>query len=1086
MLVERTLVAVGGGVAALEGIAAITFTEKAAGELRVRIARGLDRLRRLALGEIDAGGEEEADRAFAHVMEKSGASRAEIERRALEGMEQMDGATVVTIHGFSSELLRSHPVEAGVDPDFIVDDGQHAKGLREQVWEGFLARELGAEAPRPALWRRLLAELSLKEIGELARAMADFKIPLSLLKPPFQPPDARELFSAEVERQAREIGAMHEAQRGLPNMPLDYFTGVLRSLEAFQGAGLSAFHRRADSEGLANRLEKGRPKGPFKLLSGVSPDVVLELSKDSAELVQGLLRIDDESMLRLLEATAPFVIEFRESYLRRGFVSFDGLLTLARDLLRDHPAVRRQLKERFCLLFVDEFQDTDPVQYEIVLLLAEEPADDASAAYSARLRPGRLFAVGDAKQSVYRFRGADFAAYRRAVGRIVEAGGAPLDLITNFRSVPGILGPVNELFRDRDGAWRESAYQPGYVSIAPARAQQDDGPRVELWTVEPPAGSGAEERREAEGRALAAEIERLVERDRSCTYRQVTILFRALTTMSYYLRPLRERGIPFVVDGGRDFLRRPEVAQLMATLKTLAQPADEPALLAFLRSPAGGLSDVQLAEYARGGGKWNWRAAVDDKSFPAVARAYRMLGDLAEETRDLPADSAVRRVLERTHALPLGAAAFEGPQRVANMRKLVAAAGELARDGRLSLEQVVEALREGRLADIETDRPLADDAAEAVRITSIHRMKGLENDWIFVPDLAREGWRGRKNTRPVEVAQLPGGREALALSAGRLSSSAHAWLAGENEQHEQSEETRVLYVALTRARERLVLIAGPSRQAAAWVEALRPWGYEAAAPPEDGQRSDHGAELHRRPEVGSVRERPLPSIERDVSAAVGRYAEARDRLRHVAQPPIDSPSGLAEDRAELRSADSPERFLARDVAKSAGVVLHRLLEVAAGAPPDELRRRLGDLCRDTALEHGIDEAALRREAGEILGGFLDSPLARRLAEVEALGRELPILVRRDDGQVFHGSIDLLYRTAAGQIVVADYKTDQESDDDALSLRYRGQLAVYADAVRLALGLAQPPAAELWLLRSGRRVLLSGGSPPPAGQLALPF
>ena len=177
---------------------------------------------------------------------------------------------------------------------------------------------------------------------------------------------------------------------------------------------------------------------------------------------------------------------------------------------------------------------------------------------------------------------------------------------------------------------------------------------------------------------------------------------------------------------------RPEVGQVLATLATLTKPWDPPALLAFLRSPAGGVPDTELAEYAGAGGEWDWRRDEAPAGCRRIARCFETLRALESDTRDLPADGVIRAAIERSRLVPLGAAAFEGAQRVANLRKLASAAGELASDGRLSLEEIVEALREGRLADIEMDSPLADDAAEAVRITSIHRMKGLENDWIFL------------------------------------------------------------------------------------------------------------------------------------------------------------------------------------------------------------------------------------------------------------------------------------------------------------------------------------------------------------------
>ena len=172
--------------------------------------------------------------------------------------------------------------------------------------------------------------------------------------------------------------------------------------------------------------------------------------------------------------------------------------------------------------------------------------------------------------------------------------------------------------------WERSDYQPEYVPIHAAKPA-GDGPAIEVWTVDIKQDTRADDRREAEGRIIAEAIDRWVRVDRRFKFEQVTILFRAFTNISYYLRPLRERGIPFVVDGGREFLKRPEVGQLVATLQAIDRPANQPALLAFLRSPAGGVSDVELASYAKDGGAWSWMAPVDAEHFPGIARSFVLL-----------------------------------------------------------------------------------------------------------------------------------------------------------------------------------------------------------------------------------------------------------------------------------------------------------------------------------------------------------------------------------------------------------------------------------------------------------------------------
>jgi ATP-dependent helicase/nuclease subunit A len=1082
LLVERALNAIGAGVATMDSIAAITFTEKAAGEMRERLATGLDRLRALSREGDELDEAAEADRAYRHLTEVLRVAPDVLEKRSLEAMERLDHGTVVTIHGFCAELLRAHPVEAGVDPGFVVDSGEWAESLGREIWDEFVRRELGRDGDRVEAWERLLAQIPLGRVGDAARQLAGFAVPLAALDSA-GPDRALRALQDEARRIAGDLDAV--LTRGdLTPLGEKCWRGLRKVLEVLLTEDLATCRRFLLADGdLADRVEQDKLGSTRKQAGPVAAEEAKCVVDEARALCKGILRTDDDALDLLIHVVKPFVADYRERYLRRGLVGFDGLLAIARDLLRDRPEVRRCLKRRYSLLLVDEFQDTDPLQYEIVLFLAEEPDDEAGDAFRARLAPGRLFVVGDAKQSIYRFRGADYAAYRRAVERIRDAGGVLLHLVGNFRSVPDVVDPLNDLFGDRNGCWNASDYQPEYTAIQPVRPPAADPPSVDVWTVELPDDARADDRRDAEGRVIAEAIVNWVDRDKKLEYEQITLLFRAFTNISYYLRPLRERGIPFVVDGGRDFLKRPEIGQLIATLRAVSRPADQTSLLAFLRSPAGGASDVELARYAAQGGRWSWWDEPASEHFPNIAASFSMLRELWRETRNMPVDRFVRRVLDRTRLLPLGAVAFEGPQRVANLQKLTAAAGELARDGTLSLEEVIEALEEGRLEEIETDRPLADDAAEAVRITNIHRMKGLENDVIILPDLARRKWVGGNRSDGVCVATLPDGSGALAIGAAPLKNSARVWHELENRRHEESEETRVLYVALTRARERLVLVAAPSRGRSPWLRALESWAYDPEDPPADGAVLAGGRVGHRRRKPPPRRTPPEREVPEAATRAATAYDAAVDALARSAKPPLVAPSGLREDRQALLSAGpgwTPRGARqSRDLGKAAGIVLHRLLEGWNGRDRDRLFVTLDGLCDEAARETSVKRSDLEREAREILEAFLASDLADRFGRLDRLGAEVPVLLRSPDGsRVFRGSIDLLYRDANGEVVVADYKTDRAGDLEARRSRYREQLAIYADAARLALDLPERPRMELWMLRTGKIVPISASGVGP--------
>jgi ATP-dependent helicase/nuclease subunit A len=1065
LLVERILIALGLGLVDIDRLAAITFTKKAAGEMRQRVATGLERLLDLAQspGEVRLNREDEADRAFEYLIGGGGISCGDIAERTLAALGRLDRATIETIHTFCATLLRSFPMEARVDPGFEVDQGEHYHSLLEEQWERFLQQELGEEAPRAGLWEDLLSSMPLGKIAAAAREMAGFDIPPNLLAPPFAEVDAGKLFGSEIARIRRTLGNILERQEGMTPKSRRIFGDLSHALGILGEQGLHCFRAHvAAHDDLADRVAKQNAPSANKKLLNVSKQEFESIGKETLKLCSELLEADDEMIAKVVETVAPFAEESREALLHRGFVGFDGLLALARNLLRDYPDVRDSVKNRYGMLLLDEFQDTDPLQYEIVLLLGEIEGGRAAEPYEAELAHGRLFIVGDAKQSIYRFRGADYAAFARAVKRITGSGGLSLELTTNFRSLPELLSPINALFDDEaEGGWTASGYQPEYIPISSLK-KSGDAPAIELWDTTAGEKFNAEARRKLEGRVIAEEIERL-----SPEYSRVTILLRVFSDLHFYLRPLRQRGIPYIVDGGRGFMERPEVGQLIAILRALRRPADQVALLSFLRSPVCGPSDAELAAYAAADGRWDWRSGEPGPESPNIAAAFELLRELQRETVNAPPDEIVRRALAKTELLCLSGAAFEGPQRVANLRKLAATAGGMARDGRMSLNEVLDNLEREYAPEIESDSPLADEKTNAVRVLTIHKAKGLENDIVIVPDLARGRRRGDKET--TGIVTLEDGTEALALRVNGVPNVARILLDLQEERHHAAENLRLLYVAMTRAREKLILIGGRPNGKESWSEALAVWGYRTDAPPEDGTKLGGGQIIYRhmRPSELAVRKESKPPA--GAESAVRAYEAAVEAVRQAASPSFASPSGLHEaDKEQLSSVSGKAD---RELGMAVGSLVHGLMERWDGSSTERAERMLDEMHRPIAEKTGVDTRKLKLIAGKILDAFLASDLAERYRGIEVVEKELPMLLRSDDGRLYRGSIDLLYRNAAGELVVADFKTDAEEDDLKLRERYGGQLGIYAKAVQQACGLASPPRTELWMLRSGRCISL---------------
>jgi ATP-dependent helicase/nuclease subunit A len=991
LLVERIVTAIGSGVAPLSAVAAITFTDKAAGELRHRLAKGLRQLR-------------DAPQVVA---ERTATRPEDVALRAALAEVSLDRAAVMTIHGFCAELLRAHPLESGLPPGFTVDRGLAGRRLASEEWTRFIEDELGPSGRRAELWQRVLQTFNLAKLEEIARALAGGSISDAALDGNPETFELGAVIGGDATRLAHEIRQTVDATSGLTGAPREWLDEAERALRALAADGATAARRAIEG----SRRLSGTMPGVRTAEVALPQSRALEvLAARALPYLRGLRQLDEKAEADLFEAVVPFARRLRARQTRSGIVDFDGLLVRARDLLRDDRAVRDALKRRFRMILVDEFQDTDPIQYEIVFFLSERDGDHASDAYDTRLAPGRLFIVGDAKQSIYRFRGADYAAYQRAVRHVVEQGGATVSLTSNFRSTPAVLRPINALFAESEASlWRASAYLPPYEPIE-AEREHDGATAVQVWTTSVGDGALAGERRRAEGLALAAEIAAIAGPGGAWRYDDVLVLFRGFSGLAPYLRALREADVPFVVSGGRAFFERPEIVQAMAVLRAVADPDDRVALLAYRRSPAGGVPDTELAAAASGG-----IAAA-----PALAAADSRLEALRAEAVSLPVDAAVRHVLDASGLVALSGLGFEAAQRVANLEKLALAASELSRDGRRSLIETLDALEEGFEADEEGDSPLADADRDAVRVMTIHKAKGLEARVVILADTAA----GRSNRGATEfTAGLTrvGSREFVTIAGPKFRNGAAIASTLDAAQHEDAEAVRLLYVALTRARDRLFVFSGGSYNRV-WSDAISAWGEGVT---------------HRTLDEPGPHGRAAAAPPAGAPDAVARFDAASAAVLALALPSFQSPS---EAGANVDGSYAVPGAATPELARAVGRIVHARL--AGLKTPDT----------------GVPEA----EVLSVLRSFDASPLAARLATITVLGREIPLLFADGESR-WRGAIDLLYRDSGGDIVVVDHKTD--AADDGAVARHAAQLAVYVRAIRRAMP-EERVRAELWMLRTG--------------------
>jgi len=886
------------------------------------------------------------------------------------------------------------------------------------------------------------------------------------------------------------------------------------AVERTEGAPDSALERLQD---LAVQLRESLPTVD-KVLGRWRRGELTPTEAGAVEGVPGSLFDDAERLAAVLDeisvldparfevvrrALLPLVEETRGRLRRDGVLGFDDLLLRAVDLLERDRGVRRRLRRGIRQLLVDEFQDTDARQCRLIELLVLEDEEPG---------PG-LFLVGDPKQSIYAFRSADLASYESLIERLERAGGLRCALEVNFRSDPPIL---DEVERAVAPAMREErGVQPPFVPlrVGPHRAGKrgfERGGRrpVEHWI----SGAADGERRTAaesadlEAAAIAADLRDLHDRER-LPWSSFALLLRSRGDLEIYLDALRRAAVPFEVQKDRSYFQRREIVDLACAVRAILDPADQLALIAFLRSPLVGVPDAAwLPLWSLGLG--NALAELEDGDPEALAALDRLVAAAAERTPAAAPGSdrldgwpeALRAAFRAIADLRAGFRRLSAPEWIERLRlwllpEPVAAARYLGRFGLANVERLLGDL-EIALADatdpgraLATLRSAIDERREAeearppesghdaVSVLTIHAAKGLEFDQVYLPQLHK---RPRADVAvpahellPPSAGDRDAERELVLLGAP----SPGWWAAAERRRAaREAEAVRLLYVALTRARERIVLCGSwpaPERSrgsAASFLELLAPrWPAELAEAPGTSDVVDRFGALWRRTLPSLAPPPTKKSRAPEPSAAAEPVERIRDRRASARARQVRPLIAAATDATHPEAADP----LARPGADPAAAARARSLGIA-------VHRALERMTPDT-IEAGSAGGPEAPRLQDLLDRFRRGELGRRFRQIanQVVARELPLVLAADPAAAEGplgarvGQLDLLYRDPSdGRWVVADFKSDDVGDDAAVAARaasYGPQLRIYGRAVRAGLGLDRPPRLELWFLAAGRIV-----------------
>ena len=1122
----------------LDGVVAITFGEGAAAEVAERVGEAFATVER---GSLPVGVLEEA----------LPADLEERRWRARELLGVLDRLGVRTIHAYCRALLAEHPLEAGLHPAFGVDaDGSLQAEISREVIEARIPEAYAApgdpsfialvrdgfgptqiEAALIELLRRGTPPKALERDPFEAERLSDLRRELLAALDEFRSVEAGRLalVSKQSKRTANADAALHETRALLERSPLQSRAALQQLAEELREIWTDS-PKEALSAWAQGSLNKGEQKVLQDLLASLEPTAARILSS-----VVATCNLEPERLEHARRVLGALLREVWNLMRSRGVETYTALLDDAVQLLTRNPLLCEHIREGIDQLLVDEFQDTDSMQCELVRQLAlEGPADR---------RPG-LFLVGDPKQSIYGWRRADLDAYERFVDDVKEAGGEKHSLSINFRSVPAILAEVERVIRP---VMRYSAgLQPEYSGLVACQEMETasrlaDAPSaaVEYWvswkldeTSGTLAAGTALEATALEARALAADLVR-VHGEQGVSWNDIGILLRARSDLDVYVAALRDAGVPHAVDGDRSYYQRREIVEAAALLRCVADPNDQLSLLTWLRSALIGVPDAALIPLWRHG--LPSRLARLDRPDPElleelcqiVGRAARelpegipgleripdwdrslvggleLLAFLRESFEHDPPDVFVEKLRTRSLIEASEAARHPGPYRLANVERFLSQVGEdlLKADG--DPQSLLRALRRRvrEATEAEEARP-ADANTDAVRIMTIHQAKGLGFGHVYLLQTQKQaGGRGAGGTDP-DCGELDGRLEYRVFGAQTLG---YGRLIARRETVATAEQVRTLYVAMTRAKRRLVIgglwkkidpAPNPSPRSHQDLLQSRTGGVpelaalaKAVTAPAAPAHCDAADARWVFP--GRIADAATVDVEesRTQLPSAATLARDSDALRdkriaattRMARPFHAAASEEAHRRLGEFEPDASARGAGPSAAMAIGSAIHRVLEqIELGSDPHAELARWRSGLKDL-LEGRVAAAELAsalERAGDLLDRFEQSPLFERLAGLgpNLVARELPLLsppAGNDDGPVGYtaGSIDLVYRDSlTGGWVVADYKTDRVEDDEAIRQRveaYSSQGLAYAESLRDAFGLAETPRIEFWLLHPGR-------------------
>jgi ATP-dependent exoDNAse (exonuclease V) beta subunit len=1066
-LVDRVMALVLEAGEPLSAIAAITFTEKAAAELRDRVRQELDAAAARARAADDSAGVAQCQAA----------------------LDDLDAAAIGTLHSFAQRILSEHPVEAGLPPRIEVLDEVASMVAFDDRWTELVDELLDDTLLSRPILLLTAAGVRLGALREIALSfnqnwdLVAERAPAKAQDMPDWDDRLDKLVDA-VERTTDERAHCLECDDDPLFQLLDEWARWVQQVRAApdESARLGLCRPEGGRPKASPNGKGAKPRWPEGYDLPALRAQMKSLMDDIDQLANDVTQAALERIAVELRRFTLYAAEQRRS---DGRLEFHDLLVMARQVLHDPEhgaAVRLALYDRYRRLLLDEFQDTDPIQVELaVLVTSDDPAAGEKPWHEVVPTPGRLFFVGDPKQSIYRFRRADIALFLQAADHFGgEDRRQHLALTTNHRSGGELVDWINRTFGQLMTPGTDRQSQPAFEPSVAVRPDPPVGPVVSVvGQVAHGDGPSADDLRAREATDVATSVSRILAEgwqvDRSADWRapdwqparagDITVLMPTRLSLPFVEDALAEAGLAYRVESASLVYGGRLVRDVFLTLRAVDDPSDTLSVVAALRSPLFGCGDDDLFVFRELQQGTFDHTALQPDTVPedsSVRAGLAYMHDLHVERRWRTPSEMVDRVIRDRRVMELGGNEGRARDLWQRMRFVVDQARAWTDTTHGTLRQYLSWVKQqsspgSRVA--EAVLPETDD--DAVRIMTVHAAKGLQFPITIVAGLSTLP-QGR--LAGAQVAWPPDGSCILSVGKKVTSPAFEAWRPLD-EQMSHDERIRLLYVACTRARDHLVVSLHRRDRAQAPASMARMTNAELLA-------GTLAAELDELPDasVGSslpLVERPATPVggpdrpdfetwraERDAALARSRRPRtvAATALTEEGVPDADSDPGLHKRPGDLDLPPWRKGRYGTAVGRAVHGVL-QLIDLATGTDLDKL------VAAQAAAEGVTGHEA---HVATLVQAGLDSPLVAEAAR-SPHWREVYVAVPVGGGQTLEGYVDLLYRRADGGLVVVDYKTGPQSPEDDLDPlveRYRLQGSSYALAVSEA--TAEPVVAVAFL------------------------